>query len=100
MSLPNHHQAHVDQRKLTEYLLNRDHPDAKGKSAFFCGQYGDDWERLRDDLLKHATGAVVSVEETRHGTMSVVKEGGRARAKRLDDPDRRVVPTARDSISN
>lgn len=72
MLLPNHEQAHVDQRKRTEYLLNRNHPDAKGKSAFFRGQYGDDWEQLQDDLLEHATGSVVSTEETRHGTMYVV----------------------------
>jgi hypothetical protein len=36
MPLPNHDRAHVDRRKLTEYLLNRNHPDAKGKSAFFA----------------------------------------------------------------
>jgi hypothetical protein len=74
MRLPNRDQARVDRRKLTEYLLNRDHPDAKGKSAFFRGQYGDDWKVLRDDLQDHATGPVASVEETRHGTMYVVEE--------------------------
>lgn len=73
MALPNHDQAHVDPRKLTEYLLNRNHPGAKGKSAFFRGRYGDDWEQLRDDLREHATGTVVSAEETRHGTMYVVE---------------------------
>jgi hypothetical protein len=35
MGLPYRHEAHIDRRKLTEYLLNRNHPDAKGKSAFF-----------------------------------------------------------------
>ncbi len=73
MPLPNCEQAHVDRRKLTEYLLNRDHPDAKGKSAFFRGEYGEDWTALRDDLRDHATGSVASVEETRHGTTYVVE---------------------------
>lgn len=73
-SLPNHDQAHVDQRKLTEYLLNENHPDATGKSAFFRGHYGDDWEQLRDDLLIHAAGTVASVEETRHGTTYVIEQ--------------------------
>lgn len=74
MPLPNRHRAHIDRRKLTEYLLNPDHPDARGKSAFFRGRYGSDWKRLRDDLLEHASGAVASVEETRHGTVYVVEE--------------------------
>ena len=74
MHLPNRDQAQVDRRKLTEYLLNRNHPDAKGKSAFFCGRHGDDWETLREDLLEHATGPVTAVEETRHGTRYVIEE--------------------------
>jgi len=74
MHLPNCTEAHVDRRKLTEYLLNRDHPDATGKSAFFYGRYGDNWTELRDDLQEHATGAVASVEETRHGTTYVIEK--------------------------
>jgi len=74
MPLPNQERAHIDRRKLTEYLLNRNHPDATGKSAFFCGRYGSDWKRLRDDLFEHAEGAVVDVEETRHGTRHVIEE--------------------------
>lgn len=73
MHLPNCKEAHIDRQKLTGYLLNRDHPDATGKSAFFYARYGDDWTRLRDDLLEHATGAVTSVEETRHGTTYVIE---------------------------
>ncbi|WP_423824676.1 DUF6883 domain-containing protein [Salinibacter ruber] len=42
----------MDRRKLTEYLLNQNHPDAKGKSAFFRDRYGSSWERLRDDLFE------------------------------------------------
>jgi len=74
MRLPNCEEAHVDRRKLTEYLLNRNHPDAEGKSAFFFGRYGNDWRQLREDLLEHAAGSVVQTEETRHGTMYVIEE--------------------------
>jgi hypothetical protein len=73
MGLPPRHEAHIDRRKLTEYLLNRNHPDAKGKSAFFAGRYGTDWKQLRDDLMEHADGSVVRAEETRHGTTYVVE---------------------------
>jgi hypothetical protein len=31
MRLPNRDQAHVERGKLTDYLLNINHPDAKGK---------------------------------------------------------------------
>jgi len=71
--LPNHEEAHVNQRNLTEYLPNRNHPDAQGKSKFFCGRYGNDWQKLRSDLLKHAAGLVTHTEETRHGTRYVIE---------------------------
>lgn len=74
MRLPNREEAHVDQRKLTEYLLNRNHPDAKGKSTFFIERYGNDWKQLHDALLEHTAGPVVGTEETRHGTMYVIEE--------------------------
>ena len=73
MSLPNHDEAHIDRRKGIEYLLNRNHPDAKGKSTFFCSRYGSDWKRLRDDLFGHAQGEVADVEETRHGRRYVIE---------------------------
>jgi hypothetical protein len=73
MHLPNREEAHVDRRKLTDYLLNRNHPDAKGKSVFFTEQYDNDWKQLRNDLLKHAAGSVVRKEETRHGTTYVIE---------------------------
>jgi hypothetical protein len=74
MRLPNRDQAHVERGKLTDYLLNINHPDAKGKSTFFHGHYGSVWKRLRDDLLDHATGSVTSTEETRHGTLYVIEK--------------------------
>ena len=74
MRLPNREQAHIDQRKLTEYLLNPDHPDAKGKGRFFRGRYGDDWKHLRTDLLEHAMGSVAHTEETRHSTLYVIEK--------------------------
>jgi hypothetical protein len=73
MPLPHRDRAHIDRRKLTEYLLNRNHPDATGKSAFFRDRYGSSWERLRDDLFEHVEGAVAEVEETRHGTRYVIE---------------------------
>lgn len=72
MQLPNRGQAHIDRRKLTDYLLNRNHPDAKGKSAFFYSRYETDWQALRDDLLVHATHPVTRERETRHGTLYVI----------------------------
>lgn len=80
MRLPNWEEAHVGQRKLNEYLLNRKHPDEKEKSAFFIGRYGTDWKQLPDDLLEHAAGPVVGTEETRHGTMCVIKKSCRVRS--------------------
>lgn len=73
MQLPNWNQAQIDRRKLTDYLLNRNHPDAKGKSAFFCSQYGTDWQALRDDLRAHATHPITSERETHHGTLYVIE---------------------------
>jgi len=74
MPLPNRDSAHIDRRKLTDYLLNTNHPDAKGKSVFFHERYGTDWKELREDLLVHAEGPVTDVEETRHGTRYVIEE--------------------------
>ena len=71
MPLPNRDRAHIDRRKLTDYLLNRNHPDATGKSAFFCSRYGNDWERLRDDLFDHAEGRLLMSKKpsTARGTL-------------------------------
>lgn len=73
MHLPNRAEAHIDRRKRTQYLLNRDHPDATGKSPFFYGRYGGNWTQRREDLLEHAMGAVALVEETRRGTTYVTE---------------------------
>jgi hypothetical protein len=82
MPLPNHDQAHVDRRKLPEYLLNRNHPDAKGKSAFFCARYRSDWERPRDDLLVHPTGRLPTEKklDTARGTFWKSREGAHSSA--------------------
>jgi len=74
MRLPNREDAQIDKRKLIDYLLNRNHPDAKGKSAFFWGRYGNDWRALRDALLKHTEGPVVDTRETRHGRLYVIED--------------------------
>lgn len=74
MRLPNLEEAHVDRSKITEYLLNRNHPDAEGKSKFFFRRYGTEWKRLREDLLEHASGPVDHTEETRHGILYVIED--------------------------
>jgi len=38
MRLPNAHFAVVDREKITEYLLNSEHPDNGGKAAFFIAR--------------------------------------------------------------
>lgn len=73
MSIPNRKSARIDKRKLTGFLLNPQHPDAKGKARFFTKYYGDDWERLRNDLLRHASDPTTKTEETPFGTHCVIE---------------------------
>jgi len=37
MRLPNADRARVEQSKIVEYLLNREHPDGGSKARFFNG---------------------------------------------------------------
>lgn len=54
--LPKADQAHIDDRKITEYLLSPDHQNGKHKAAFLrlFGFELSAWHLLRDALLKHA----------------------------------------------
>jgi len=76
MILPNAHLAWVEREKITEYLLNPEHPDNGGKAAFFValGFSSDGWENLVDALRKLTLSAPVSREmETVHGIKYIVE---------------------------
>ena len=75
MRLPNGHLAVVEREKITEYLLNPEHPDNGGKAAFFValGFSRVDWHRLADALRKFALMADVTKSmETVHGKKYIV----------------------------
>jgi hypothetical protein len=59
MKLPHASVAVVDREKITEYLLNREHPDNGGKADFFIalGFSIDNWETLADGLRQLAVTA-------------------------------------------
>jgi len=70
MKLPHANLAVVDREKITEYLLNREHPDNGGKADFFIvlGFTMDKWENLADALQQLAIRSEVSLSmESPHG---------------------------------
>lgn len=87
MRLPNADRARVEQSKIVEYLLNREHPDGGSKARFF-ERFGferperseevvtglrTEWRRLADALRWQGRGSeVTAVEESPHGTRYVV----------------------------
>lgn len=76
MKLPNSRLALIDREKVTEYLLNPEHPDNGGKAAFFValGFSSDGWETLVDALCKLTLTAPVTREmETVHGIKYIVE---------------------------
>jgi hypothetical protein len=75
MILPNAESALVEQRKITEYLLNREHPDNGGKADFFIdlGFSVEDWENLADALRSLASNyAAIQSMESSHGKKYIV----------------------------
>jgi hypothetical protein len=60
MSLPNAEQAIVDPAKIRGYLLSFTHPVGRFKASFFAGlgYREEQWEILRDDLLKIARSGI------------------------------------------
>jgi hypothetical protein len=67
--------AVVDREKITEYFLNPEHPDNRGKAAFFFAHEfsQSDWEAFADALVRLAlTGDVVESMETVHGKKYIV----------------------------
>jgi hypothetical protein len=75
MRLPNAHFALVDREKITEYLLNSEHPDNGGKAAFFIAlEFSrSDWNTFANALRGLAlTGDVTESMETTHGKKYIV----------------------------
>lgn len=70
MKLPNAHLAVVEERKVSEYLLNESHRFGASKARFF-GAFGfsiASWRVLSDALREHGrTGDVTSTTETGFG---------------------------------
>jgi hypothetical protein len=83
--LPGAERAYVESAKITDYLLNPDHPVGGDKAAYFrrFGFHRDAWSVLEVVLLAQAAdGEVVEEQETMYGRLFTV-EG------RLVTPDRR-----------
>ena len=75
MKLPHASVAVVDREKITEYLLNREHPDNGGKADFFIalGFSIDKWETLAEALQQLAIRSEVSLSmESPHGKKYIV----------------------------
>ncbi|HYV00699.1 MAG TPA: hypothetical protein VE977_17840 [Pyrinomonadaceae bacterium] len=75
MRLPNASLALVERAKITEYLLNREHPDNGGKADFFIalGFRADDWETMAAALRILAINYPVNLSvESPHGKKYIV----------------------------
>lgn len=75
MKLRNAHLATVDHRKVTEYLLNAQHPDNAGKAQFFesLGFRVETPERLAAALRVLAQhGDVIKHAESKYGEKLIV----------------------------
>lgn len=74
--LPGAERAYIESVKLTEYLLNLDHPIGGDKAVYFigCGFHRDAWRVMESALLAHAKeGEVVKVEEMQYGPIYAVE---------------------------
>jgi hypothetical protein len=75
MKLPNASLVRVEREKITDYLLNREHPDNGGKADFFIalGFLRNDWETLAMALRRLATRCPISQSmESVHGKKYIV----------------------------
>lgn len=73
--LPNLDKATIDRRKITHYLLSREHPTGRAKSAFFegFGFHRDRPEILELRLIAHANlNEVTEAKETEFGTKFII----------------------------
>ena len=76
MKLPNAKLALVEPQKITEYLLNKEHPDNGGKADFFIklGFTVEDWETLAQALRSLAVNSSVTRSmESLHGKKYIVE---------------------------
>lgn len=60
MTLPGADRAVADSAKVRDYLLSREHPVGRFKSAFFeiLGYAREDWQRLQTDLMVLARSGI------------------------------------------
>ena len=75
MRLPNADLAVVERAKITDYLLNPEHPDNGGKAVFFVTlEFSrSDWDTFANALRKLAlTADVTESMETVHGKKYIV----------------------------
>jgi hypothetical protein len=77
MQLPNLDQAFVPEAKITEYLLDIEHEDGRGKALFFIhfGFSETEWETLAQALLDHAYAHQVAKQEVTPFGMRYIIEG-------------------------
>ena len=76
VKIPNRNEAFIAREKITQYLLNTNHPEGESKAAFFSrfGFRVEDWGTLSEALQIHADRSdVVEVTETEWGTEYVVE---------------------------
>ncbi len=81
VKLPNASKALVERRKLTDYLLDFDHPEGAGKAEFFSrfGLTAPKWQVLAKALRTHARSHDVS-------STSTTEEPQRCIFRRAPDP--------------
>ncbi len=75
MRMPDVDRAVVEERKITQYLLNAAHPDNGGKAGFFnsLGFTVAGWPVLAEALRAHARDAeVLRCVESQHGCKYVL----------------------------
>lgn len=74
--LPERETLHVEEKKVTRYLLNLEHEEGGSKARFFLnrGFTSDQWESFADAIRHHGrTQSVTEEEATRHGKKYVVQ---------------------------
>jgi hypothetical protein len=75
MKLPGADKTIVEREKITDYLLNAEHPDNGGKAAFFLGLgfSRDDWQLLAAAFRKLAANHhITKMMASAHGTKYIV----------------------------
>jgi hypothetical protein len=75
MKVPYSEQAYIEREKLTQYLLNFDHPDGASKAAFYeaMGFNLSNVDELETELLRLIDdNEMNSISENQHGTKYVV----------------------------